>query len=78
MGCNVYVYNGHIKAFSCVNKNNLYVEPKRDTDFAYDMYLGNNLPRRDRKFEYSHDMTPSVPKTQPKTEDRTRELALSR
>lgn len=78
IGCNVYVYNGHIKAFSCVNKNNLHVEPKKDTDFAYDMYLGNNLPRRDRKFEYSHDMTPSVPKTQPKTEDRTRELALSR
>ena len=78
MGCNVYIYNGHIKGFSCVNKDNLHVEPKKDTDFTYDMYLGNGLPRRDRTFAYSYDRTPSAQKTQPINDDKSKEFAHSR
>lgn len=46
MGCNVYMYNGHRKAYTCVNRENLHMEPKRETEFANDMYLGNNITQK--------------------------------
>ena len=67
MGCDVYMYTGHRKAYSCVNKENLHMEPKRETDFAYDMYVGSNIPQH----------TPALAHT-PEPECQEKEFAHSR
>lgn len=43
MGCEVYLYNGSCRAYSCINPECL-LEPKRETDFAFDMYVGDSFP----------------------------------